>query len=121
MTLDAVRKIDFSDAFTYAYSVRDGTAAANLPDSVPRDVKIRRLNELITLQRSNNAQRRKSMMGKIEKVIIERRSSKNTENYYGKTSHEQPIIVQGDCLIGTVVSVKINGEKGAMLVGEKIL
>jgi tRNA-2-methylthio-N6-dimethylallyladenosine synthase len=121
MTLDAVRTIRFSDAFTYAYSVRDGTEAATLHDDIPHTTKIRRLNELITLQREINASRRLSMTGMIEKVIIERKSSKNPENYYGKTTHEQPIIVKGDCQIGSLVNVIIRGAKGAMLVGEKTL
>jgi len=70
-TLDLVREVGFDSAFMFKYSERPGTyAAKHLPDNVPEEVKVARLNELIKLQTEISAERNKEDEGKVFEVLI---------------------------------------------------
>lgn len=72
-TLSLVREVGFDSAFMFKYSERPGTyAAKHLPDNVPEEEKIRRLNELIRLQTEISAERNKADIGKEFDILIER-------------------------------------------------
>ena len=88
-TLELVRQVRFDSAFTYRYSVREGTAAAELPDDVPEDIKIERLERLIVLVRKIAAENLFQLAGKTCAVLIERESRKTAEDWMGRTEHNR--------------------------------
>ena len=118
-TLSLVKRVRFSDAFTYAYSPREGTAAAGLNDNIPHDEKIRRLNELITVQREIISERRRERIGRTEQIIVECVNDKNSNDVVGKNILGQTVIFPGDASDpGTMLNVRITGVKGATLLGD---
>jgi tRNA-2-methylthio-N6-dimethylallyladenosine synthase len=120
-TLDAVRNVGFNEAFTYAYSPREGTAACSFPDSVPDEVKSERLAGLVSLQREFVISRLREMIGSRQRVIIERRSSRNQNDFFGKTHNDISAIVRGnDMLPGTIADIIVTDVKGAALFGNAV-
>lgn len=120
-TISAVEKIRFSEAFTYAYSPREGTAAFEYTDDVPKEIKSERLNNLIKIQRQIVEERLKERIGTTDRAIVERKSTRTDDDFFGKTDLDRPIIIKGNKIpSGSVVHVKISGTKGAMLVGDAI-
>jgi tRNA-2-methylthio-N6-dimethylallyladenosine synthase len=117
-TIDALKKIRFSESFTYAYSPRNGTKSFSMDDNVPHELKISRLNELITLQRQITSEFRKSRTGRKDRAIVEKSNSGIENEYFGKTSLNDPVIVKADTLVpGTMVDIEITGSKGTTLFG----
>ncbi len=120
MTLRAVREIGYDDAFMYAYSPREGTAAAERKDSLSRQEKITRLKELITLQRSLSTKKLEARIGSIETVIPERSSKRSVSDLIGRTSLNHPVILKGnESDIGRPVQVEISHIIGSTLYGKK--
>lgn len=120
-TLSAVKNVGFSEAFTYAYSPREGTAACSFSDSVPAEVKSERLSKLVELQREYVIGKIKGLIGSRQKVIIERRSTRNTSDYFGKTHNDLSAIVRGDdMLTGTIADIIVTDIKGAALFGNAV-
>ena len=120
-TIDAVKRVRYSDAFTYAYSPREGTAAAHMEDSIAHDEKIRRLNELITVEREIIGERRVERLGRIEKVIGESLNDKNTAELIGKNELGQSVIFAGTQNdLGKILSVKMMRVQGSTLIGDVV-
>ncbi|HOS40569.1 MAG TPA: tRNA (N6-isopentenyl adenosine(37)-C2)-methylthiotransferase MiaB [Spirochaetota bacterium] len=120
-TLDAVESIGFDDAFMYAYSPREGTAAHALAESITREEKIARLNELIALQRAIGRTRLAVRAGATEVVIVERVSKKSDDEVMGKTALNHPVVLPGGAGdIGAVLRVRIEGVRGNTLYGERV-
>ena len=121
-TMSLVRKVGFDSAFMFKYSERPGTyAAKHLPDNVPEEEKICRLNELIHLQTSISAERNKADEGKEFDVLLERFSKRNRNQLMGRTQQNKAVIIdRGNHHIGETVRVRINGSTSATLFGEVI-
>ena len=84
-TLRFVEEIRFDSAFMFAYSPREPTRAASLPDQIPQPEKIRRLEALIALQNDQTVVINKGQIGKIVDVLVECRSHKDAEMWQGAT------------------------------------
>jgi tRNA-2-methylthio-N6-dimethylallyladenosine synthase len=69
-TLDVVAKARFASAYTFQYSPRPGTPAAELPDPVPQAVVTERFNRLIALQESISAEEARKLVGKVVEVLV---------------------------------------------------
>ena len=120
-TLDAVKTLQFDDAFMYAYSPREGTQAFNLQETINRKEKISRLNTLIETQRSISLKKLQNRIGKIEEFIPEKISKKHKKELMGKTSFNHPAIIQGsEEDLGKILKIKISSVKGSTLYAEKI-
>ena len=121
-TMSLVRKVGFDSAFMFKYSERPGTyAAKHLPDNVPEEEKICRLNNLIHLQTSISAERNKADEGKEFDVLLERFSKRNRNQLMGRTQQNKAVIIdRGNHHIGETVRVRINGSTSATLFGEVI-
>ncbi len=121
-TLSLMREVGFDSAFMFKYSERPGTyAAKHLPDNVPEEVKIKRLNELIQLQTEISAQRNKEDEGKVFNVLLERFAKRSREQLMGRTEQNKAVIItKGSHHIGETVRVKITGSSSATLMGEVI-
>lgn len=119
-TLSLIREVGFTSLFTFIYSKRPGTPAAGMDDPVSDEEKGRRFRELLDIQEEIAAGRCASMVGTIEKVLVEERSK--TEGVLcGRTSGN--IIVEfpgGDDLIGTFRDVCITEARNWILRGEPV-
>ena len=120
MSLQLMREVGYDSAFMFKYSERPGTyASKHLPDDVPEEVKIRRLNELIALQTEISAQRNKMDEGKVFEVLVEGFSKRSREQLCGRTEQNKMVVFpKGDHHIGEKVMVKIVGSTSATLLGE---
>ena len=121
-TLSLMKEVRFDSAFMFKYSERPGTyAAKHLPDNVPEEEKIRRLNELIHLQTQISAERNKEDEGKEFDILIERFSKRSRNQLMGRTEQNKAVIIpKGNHHIGDIVRVKITGSTSATLMGEPI-
>ena len=121
-TLSLVREVGFDSAFMFKYSERPGTfAARHLPDNVPEEEKIRRLNELIALQTEISAQRNKLDEGKEFEVLVEGFSKRSREQLCGRTEQNKMVVFdKAGHHIGERVRVRITGSTSATLFGEAL-
>lgn len=122
MTLDLVRQVGFDSAFMFKYSERPGTyAAKHLPDNVPEEVKVRRLNELIRLQTEVSAEQNRKDEGREFEILLERFSKRSREQLMGRTPQNKAVLInKGTHHIGDTVKVRITGSSSATLFGEEI-
>jgi tRNA-2-methylthio-N6-dimethylallyladenosine synthase len=108
MTLQAMKEIKFDSAFMFRYSSREGTAASKYEDDIPRAEKIRRLMNLIDLQKNISYDKNQDEIGKIRSVLIDGFSRRDKTVLKGKTEGNKTILVRGNGdLIGTVVNIRV--------------
>ena len=121
-TLSLVREVGFDSAFMFKYSERPGTyAAKHLPDNVPEEVKIERLNQLIKLQTEISAQQNKKDEGKEFMVLVEGFSKRSRQQLMGRTEQNKAVVFdKGNHHIGETVKVRITGSTSATLLGEAV-
>ena len=121
-TLSLVREVGFDSAFMFKYSERPGTyAAKHLPDNVPEEVKIERLNELIHLQTEISAERNREDEGKEYDVLVEGFSKRSRQQLMGRTEQNKAVVFdKGNHHIGEIVRVRITGSTSATLLGEAL-
>ena len=120
LSLSLMREVGYDSAFMFKYSERPGTyASKHLPDDVPEEEKIRRLNELIQLQTEMSALQNKKDEGKEFDVLVEGFSKRSREQLCGRTEQNK-MVVFDKCghHIGETVKVKITGSTSATLLGE---
>lgn len=122
LSLDLMREVGYDSAFMFKYSERPGTyASKHLPDDVPEEEKIRRLNELIALQTDISAQQNKKDEGKTFDVLVEGFSKRSREQLCGRTEQNKMVVFnKGSHHIGETVKVKISGSTSATLFGEEV-
>ena len=121
-TLSLVKEVRFDSAFMFKYSERPGTyAAKHLPDNVPEEVKIARLNQLIALQTEISAEVNKEDEGKTFEVLLERFGKRSHNQLMGRTQQNKAVIIdRGQHHIGERVNVRIIGSSSATLLGEVV-
>ena len=123
LSLSLMREVGYDSAFMFKYSERPGTyASKHLPDDVPEEEKIRRLNELIALQTEISAQQNKKDEGKEFDVLIEGFSKRSREQLMGRTEQNKAVVMpKAGHHIGETVKVRITGSTSATLLGECII
>ncbi len=122
LSLQLMREVQYDSAFMFKYSERPGTyASRHLPDNVPEEEKIRRLNELIQLQTEISAQRNKLDEGRQFDVLLEGFSKRSRQQLMGRTEQNKAVVVdKGNHHVGETVKVKVTGSTSATLLGEII-
>jgi tRNA-2-methylthio-N6-dimethylallyladenosine synthase len=106
-TLELIRAVGFDQSFSFIYSPRPGTPAAELTD-MPYAVKLDRLERLQALVNSQAAAISRAMVGKVERVLVQRTSVKNAREIAGKTENNRWVNFIGDAgLVGHFVDVII--------------
>ena len=122
MSLSLMREVGYASAFMFKYSERPGTyASKHLPDDVPEEVKIRRLNEMIALQNELSAANYKLDEGKEFDVLVENYSKRSREQLCGRTEQNKMVVFdKGNHHIGETVRVRITGSTSATLFGEEV-
>ena len=119
LSLSLMRECQYDSAFMFKYSERPGTyASKHLPDDIPEDVKVRRLNELIALQNELSAESNKRCIGKEFDVLLEGVSKRSKDQLFGRTGQNKVVIVdRSNHHIGETVRVQITESSSATLKG----
>ncbi|MEE0910883.1 MAG: tRNA (N6-isopentenyl adenosine(37)-C2)-methylthiotransferase MiaB [Paludibacteraceae bacterium] len=122
LSLSLLKEVVFDSAFMFKYSERPGTfASKNLPDNVPEEVKIARLNEIIALQNQMSALSNQRDIGKIFEVLVEGRSKRSEDQLFGRTSQNKVVVFpKGNHKVGDLVQVKVFSSTSATLIGEEV-
>ncbi len=122
LSLSLMREVGYASAFMFKYSERPGTyASKHLPDDVPENVKIARLNEMIALQNELSAKSYKADEGKTFEVLVEGYSKRSREQLCGRTGQNKMVVFdKGTHHIGDRVMVRITGSTSATLFGEEV-
>lgn len=108
-TLEIMKTVEFDSAFMFRYSVREGTGAAAWEDDVPDEEKLKRLYELIHLQKEISKRRNQRFMGKTVEVLVDEKSRRDRNKWKGKARTNQTAIIDTrEDILGKIVSVKIN-------------
>jgi len=118
-SLSLMKECAYDSAFMFKYSERPGTyASKHLPDDIPEDVKVRRLNELIALQNELSAECNKRCIGKEFDVLLEGVSKRSKDQLFGRTGQNKVVIIdRGQHRIGETVRVTITESSSATLKG----
>ena len=122
LSLSLMREVGYDSAFMFKYSERPGTyASKHLPDDVPEEVKLRRLNELIALQNEMSAKRNAEQVGKTVEVLVEGTSKRSRQQLFGRTEQNRVVVFdRGQHHIGERVNVTITSSSSATLKGEAV-
>ncbi len=119
LSLSLMRECGYDSAFMFKYSERPGTyASKHLPDNVPEETKIRRLNEMIALQNELSAESYRKDIGKTYEVLVEGVSKRSKSQLFGRTSQNKVVVFdRGNHHIGDFIKVRITESSSATLKG----
>ncbi|MBL7074969.1 tRNA (N6-isopentenyl adenosine(37)-C2)-methylthiotransferase MiaB [candidate division KSB1 bacterium] len=121
-TLTLVDEVGFDSAFTFRYSVREGTSAARLTDDVLEGEKIERLNRLIELQQGITEEKYQKMVGRTVEVLLEGESKRNPREMVGRADDYKMVVLPGDgCAGRDFVRAKITRASGHTLFGDPVI
>ena len=106
-----ISDVGFDNSFSFIFSPRPGTPAANLPDDTPRDVKLKRLERLQALIEANGRKISEAMVGSVQRIIVEGPSKKNPNELQGRAENNRVVNFDGGPnsarLIGQTLDVNI--------------
>lgn len=121
-TLSLMREAGFDSAFMFKYSERPGTLASReMPDNVPEEVKVERLNRMIALQNELSLASNRRDIGKEFEVLVEGRSKRSADEYFGRTSQNKVVVFpRCDAERGQFRRVIITDASSATLKGQLI-
>lgn len=118
-TLDMVEKVRFDAAFTFMYSPRRGTRAAEFTDQIPLEVKKARLSQLNLIQYRIAREINQALEGKIEEVLVEGPSKTDKTKLTSRTRTNRVVIITGsEDLVGKIIPVRITKGNSFSLFGE---
>jgi tRNA-2-methylthio-N6-dimethylallyladenosine synthase len=118
-TLDVVEEVRYDSAFTFVYSPRQGTEAAGLPDQVPHEVKIERMERLVELTQKVARARNESRVGRTEQVLVEGPSRTDASVLRGRTRRNTTVNFTGNACAGELVDVLIEAATSSTLKGRQ--
>ncbi|MBO5540686.1 MAG: tRNA (N6-isopentenyl adenosine(37)-C2)-methylthiotransferase MiaB [Muribaculaceae bacterium] len=121
-TLSLMREVGFDSSFMFKYSERPGTyASKHLPDNVPEEVKIDRLNRMIALQNELSLASNQRDVGRTFEVLVEGYSKRSKDDMFGRTQQNKVIVFPaGDTQVGDRVMCRVISASSATLKGEKL-
>ena len=121
-TLSLMREVGFDSSFMFKYSERPGTyASKHLPDNVPEEVKIDRLNRMIALQNELSLASNQRDVGRTFEVLVEGYSKRSKDDMFGRTQQNKVIVFPaGDTQVGDRVMCRVLSASSATLKGEKL-
>jgi tRNA-2-methylthio-N6-dimethylallyladenosine synthase len=121
-TLSLLNDVIFDFGYMFTYSERPGTPAAKkYTDDVPGEVKSKRLQEIIDLQRKHSGIRNEQMINSIQRVLVEGNSKKSDQHHFGKTDNNKIVVFEkGAEKIGSYVDVQITACTTGTLLGHLI-
>lgn len=120
-TLDFVREVKFDAAFTFIYSKRSGTPAANFPAQIDDATKHRRLEELMAVQNAISLAKNQTLEGSTVEVLVEGASKTDDKIFTGRTrSNKLVLFAHGNEHAGDLINVKITQAQTWLLKGEAV-
>ena len=120
-TLDVMEQVHFDSAYTFKYSSRPGTKAAEFEDIISEEEKQTRLVQVIDMQKKHTLLQNKKRVGSVEIVLVEKESKRSVDHWAGRTdSNKWVIFEKNNFKIGDLVPIKIIDAKGITLRGETI-
>lgn len=120
-TLDMIEEIGFDQSYSFIYSPRPGTPAADLPDDVPLSIKKERLARLQQLINTNAQRISRQMVGTVQRVLVTGISRKHADEVTGRTENNRVVNFAGDAsMIGQLVEVQIAAALPNSLRGERV-
>ena len=123
-TMELMRRVRYDGAYMFKYSPRERTKAWKMGDDISDEVKVRRLNEIINQQNAIAREINQTLIGSIEKILVEGPSKKNPMEWQGRTDSNKVTIFpqneQSPYVIGEIISVKIEKASSATLFGSLI-
>jgi len=124
-TMKLIDDIGFDASFSFVFSARPGTPAANLPDDTPRDVKLQRLQRLQAAIEQHVARISASRVGTVQRILVEGPSRKNAAELMGRTACNRIVNFdggpQGSRLVGQMIDVRVTGALPHSLRGTAVL
>jgi tRNA-2-methylthio-N6-dimethylallyladenosine synthase len=107
-TMDLLRQVRYTEIYTFLYSARPGTAAAELPDDTPATLKQERFDRMLALQEEITGNYHESDVGRVLPVLVEGSSRQGSGQLFGRTTWNRIVNFDGDAaLIGHVVPVRL--------------
>jgi tRNA-2-methylthio-N6-dimethylallyladenosine synthase len=107
-TLDLIRKVQFDDLFSFKYSPRKGTRAAQFEDKVEEKVKQDRLSTLQEIQKGITLRKNQELEGRVEEILVEGQSKQSAQDVTGRTRSNKIVNFGGDLeLVGQLIPVRI--------------
>jgi tRNA-2-methylthio-N6-dimethylallyladenosine synthase len=117
-TLELIREVEYDGAYTFKYSPRENTKAWQMTDDVPEETKLRRLNEIIDVQRSISLHTNRSLIGITMEVLVEGTSKKSESDFCGRTDTNKMVVFpKNGGAAGSYRQVKIDHVNSATLFG----
>ena len=118
-TLEVVEEAGFESAFTFVYSPRHGTDAAVLPDQIPHELKIERMERLVELTQRLASERNAERVGRVEEVLVEGPSRTDETLLRGRTRRNTTVNFTGAAGAGDLVDVRIEHATSTTLRGRE--
>ena len=116
-TVQLIENVRYMQLFTFIYSKRSGTVAAEMPDPTPYKVKSERIGHILKLQETIVAEILGTMLGKTVRVLVEG-EGREDGSLTGRLDNNMTVEFAGDkTLVGNFANIKIDGVKGAILKG----
>jgi tRNA-2-methylthio-N6-dimethylallyladenosine synthase len=117
-TLELIREVEYDGAYTFKYSPRENTKAWQMTDDVPEETKLRRLNEIIDVQRSISLHTNRSLIGITMEVLVEGTSKKSESDFCGRTDTNKMVVFpKNGGAAGSYRRIKIDHVNSATLFG----
>jgi tRNA-2-methylthio-N6-dimethylallyladenosine synthase len=118
-TLEVVEEMRYDSAYTFVYSPRAGTEAAAMPDPVPHEVKIERMERLVEVTQRLARENNESRVGRVEEVLVEGPSRTDPSVLRGRTRRNTTVVFAGEATPGQLVDVQIDGATSTTLRGRQ--
>jgi tRNA-2-methylthio-N6-dimethylallyladenosine synthase len=118
-TLEVVEEMRYDSAYTFVYSPRGGTEAAAMPDPVPHEVKIERMERLVEVTQRLARENNESRVGRVEEVLVEGPSRTDPSVLRGRTRRNTTVVFAGEAAAGQLVDVQIDGATSTTLRGRQ--
>ena len=120
-TMELIEEMNFDDSFSFIYSARPGTPAADLPDDTPHAIKLERLQRLQAQIQQQSRKISQSMVGSTQRILVEGVSKKNTDEIFGRTDNNRVVNFSGEKgLIGHFINIRITDALPHSLRGEVV-
>ena len=118
-TLEVVEEMRYDSAFTFVYSPRAGTEAAAMPDPVPHEVKIERMERLVEVTQRLARENNEARVGRLEEVLVEGPSRTDSTVLRGRTRRNTTVVFAGDAHAGELARVRIESATSSTLRGSQ--
>jgi len=120
-TLKVVKHVEFEQAFMFAYSMRSKTHAYNtMTDTVPEEIKKRRLSEVIEAVQELQFKKNQREIGRVHEVLVEGPPKKPGADWTGRTDTNKRVVGKGPSKEGSLIKVHVDQASAHTLIGHKI-